>query len=139
MNFPEFDSFQKLLFAEIVVNKDTKGKEYANGVDRFSNFKRAADDLGLTPEQVCWVYTKKHLDSIAHFCKVGHIESTEPIRGRFVDAICYLSLMAGIIEEKNERRNLAKNTSETRIKPGLSKKIGDKKSRAKRKSARKTS
>jgi hypothetical protein len=100
MTFKEFDDFQKDLLTEVEVMKSSKGKEYANSEDRFANFNRLADELGLKNYQVGWVYTKKHLDSIAHYCKVGHIESTESIRGRFVDAICYLTLMAGMVEEE---------------------------------------
>jgi hypothetical protein len=107
MTFKEFDDFQKALFTEVEVMKSSKGKEYANSEDRFANFNRLADELGLKNYQVGWVYTKKHLDAIAHYCKVGHIESTESIWGRFVDAICYLTLMAGMIEKPKEKSKFA--------------------------------
>jgi hypothetical protein len=51
---------------------------------------------------VGWVYLKKHLDSIASYVKDGKIHSTEPIRGRIVDAIVYLTLIGGMIEERGE-------------------------------------
>lgn len=99
MTFKEFDKFQTKLFDEIVLMGNTKGKEYANSsTDRFANFRRLAAELNLKDYQVGWVYTKKHLDAIAHYCKVGHVESSENIRGRFIDAICYLMLMAGMAE-----------------------------------------
>ncbi len=100
MTFTEFDLFQEGLFDDVILMRDTKGPEYANSESRFANFNRLADELGMKNYQVGWVYTKKHLDAIAHYCKVGHIESTESIRGRFVDAICYLTLMAGMVEER---------------------------------------
>jgi hypothetical protein len=83
---------------------DTKGKEYANSESRFANFDRAADELGLTNIQVAWVYVKKHLDGIASFCRTQK-EFSEPIEGRIVDAIVYLTLIAGMIAEKEEDEN----------------------------------
>ncbi len=100
MTFTEFDLFQEHLIEDVILMKDTKGKEYANSEDRFANFNRIAKDLGMTNTQVGWVYLRKHLDAIAYYCKVGHIGSTEPIRGRFIDAITYLTLMAGMVEER---------------------------------------
>lgn len=100
MTFEEFDKFQKDLLSEVEYMKTTKGKEYANSItDRFANFNRLANDLGLKNYQVGWVYTKKHLDAIAQYCRTQETQSTESIRGRFVDAICYLTLMAGMVEE----------------------------------------
>lgn len=99
MIFEQFDKFQADLFTECVGMKDTKGKEYANATDRFANFKRIADELDLPPVLIGWVYTKKHLDGIASYVKNGREFSTEKIRGRIVDAIVYLTLIAGMIEE----------------------------------------
>jgi hypothetical protein len=77
--------------------RDTKGKEYAHDTDRFANFRRLADELGLKDYQVAWVYTKKHLDSIASYMKTGKTFSAESIHGRIVDAITYLTLISGMI------------------------------------------
>jgi hypothetical protein len=99
MTHPEFVAYQKTILDKVVGMGDTKGKEYANSESRFANFDRAAAELGLTNIQVAWVYTKKHLDGIASYCRTGQIFS-EPIEGRIVDAIVYLTLIAGMIEEK---------------------------------------
>ncbi len=104
MTFIEFDKFQDALWQEVRHIRDTKGKEYANSTDRFANFDRLAAQLNLTNIQIAWVYTAKHLDSIAQYCRTGEIHSTEPIIGRIVDAITYLTLIAGMIEEKNGRQ-----------------------------------
>lgn len=96
MTFDEFNLFQQKLLEEVVCMRDTKGKEYANSKDRFANFNRLANQLDMTNLQVAWVYLAKHLDSIASYCRNGKTFSTESIRGRFVDAITYLTLMAGM-------------------------------------------
>ena len=100
MTFEQFDKWQEELWKECVEMRDTKGKEYSHTVDRFDNFMRLARELDMDPVKVGWVYAKKHLDSIASFIKTGKEHSTEPIRGRIVDAIVYLTLIGGMIQEK---------------------------------------
>jgi hypothetical protein len=95
----QFDDYQNILLRKVVGMRDTKGKEYANSESRFANFDRAAAELDLTNIKVAWVYTKKHLDGIASYCRTEK-EFSEPIEGRIVDAIVYLTLIAGMIEEK---------------------------------------
>jgi len=99
MTHKQFDEYQEDLLNKVVGMKDTKGKEYSNSENRFANFERTAAELGLTNIQVAWVYTKKHLDGIASYCRKEQTLS-EPIEGRIVDAIVYLTLIAGMIEEK---------------------------------------
>jgi len=79
--------------------RDTKGKEYASSEDRFDNFNRLAKTLDINRLKIASVYLQKHLDAINTFIKEGKISSTEPIRGRFVDAVTYLILMAGMESE----------------------------------------
>ena len=94
-------NFQDNLWDDVRNMQHTKGKEYAHSEDRFANFNRLADELGLSPEQVAWVYTKKHLESIVSYVKDNKTYSTEPIRGRHVDAIVVIwTLLAGMAEEK---------------------------------------
>jgi hypothetical protein len=100
MTFEEFDNFQHELLAEVVCMIDTKGKEYAHSIDRFANFKRLSDGLGLPNTVIAWVYAKKHIDSIESYIKDNKTYSTEGIRGRIVDLITYLTLIGGMIEER---------------------------------------
>jgi hypothetical protein len=72
----------------------TKGHEYTQG-DRLDNFKRLAQECGITPEQVLWIYLKKHLDSIVYYIREGKLES-ETLESRIVDARVYLSLLLGL-------------------------------------------
>lgn len=99
MTHKEFNTFQQFLLEEVVKIKDTKSKEYANSENRFANFDRLAVSLNLSNIQIAWVYTAKHLDAIASYCRAGKCYSNEPIRGRIVDAITYLTLIAGMIEK----------------------------------------
>ena len=100
MTFKEFDKFQQELIAEVVKMKDTKGREYANSASRFANFDRSAAKNGVSRLVIANIFMTKHLDAIDSYIKNGgQVFSTEPIRGRIVDAITYLTLIAGMIEE----------------------------------------
>lgn len=99
MTFEQFDEYQKQLLAQVAYLKDTKGKEYANSDNRFANFNRLSEALGLINFQVGWVYAAKHLDSIAQFCRTQQTHSVESIQGRITDAIVYLTLIGGMIDE----------------------------------------
>ena len=99
MTHQNFDEYQIKLIEKVIGMGATKGKEYSNSESRFANFDRLAAELGLTNIQVAWVYTKKHLDGIVSYCRTKQILS-EPIEGRIVDAIVYLTLIAGMIEEE---------------------------------------
>jgi len=106
MTHPTFNSYQAELLAKVVGMKDTKGKEYANDDgERFANFNRLAATLDMTNIQIGWVYLAKHLDSISSYCRTGQSFSEEGIEGRIVDAITYLTLIAGMIEEKRCEEN----------------------------------
>jgi hypothetical protein len=102
LTFEEFDQFQAKLLGEVTGMSATKGKEYANREQRFANFSRLATRLRISPETVCLIYLAKHMDAIDSYVNTGHEFSEEKIRGRLVDAITYLTLLAGIIEERKK-------------------------------------
>jgi hypothetical protein len=101
MTFEEFDRFTEGLFEDVMKMRDTKGKEHANSADRFGNFNRLASRLDMPREKVLLVYLTKHMDSIDSYVVNSKTFSTETIRGRIVDAITYLTLLAGMIQEKD--------------------------------------
>jgi hypothetical protein len=101
MTFEEFDTFFDELMAECRHMRTTKGKEYAHSSeDRFANFKRIAERKNVKPALVASIYLQKHMDGIESFINTGVIHSTERVRGRIVDAITYLGLIAGILHEE---------------------------------------
>lgn len=78
-----------------------KGKDYAGDEDALSNFKAAAERLGVTPFQIWAVYADKHWSAIMSFCKEGQLES-EPIEGRIDDVMVYCTLLLGLIKDRVE-------------------------------------
>lgn len=83
----------------------SKGDDYTrHEADRLSNFKRGAAQIGVSPLVVWAIYFNKHIDAIMAFIKTGKAES-EAIEGRFDDAVNYLYLLEGLLED--ERRKAA--------------------------------
>lgn len=98
MTFDEFNNYTEELLGQVTKMRDTKGKEYANSLDRFDNFNRLSKRLDLDRLKVAWVYFIKHIDAIESYIKTGKVIS-EPINGRIVDATTYLTLIGGMIRE----------------------------------------
>lgn len=101
MTFQEFDKLQLQLFDDILKIAKTKGVEYASSEDRLANFKRLGVELDIPATKIGYIFFKKHLDSICTYLKDGKEHSEESIRGRFLDAINYLTLIYGLIVESN--------------------------------------
>ena len=103
MTFEDFDSYSRDLMEKVVSMRDTKGKEYAGNKDRFDNFNRLAVKCGNLDRKLVWlVYFTKHIDAIESYISNGREFSTESIEGRIVDAITYLTLLAGMIKEEKQ-------------------------------------
>ena len=76
-------------------------KEYARKSDNaFANFERVGDNLNISREKVLLVYLLKHIDGICSFVE-GHKSQREDVRGRLTDAIVYLCLLWGMVEEND--------------------------------------
>jgi len=105
MTFPEFDKFFDDFVSECRKMRDTKGKEYAIGADRFANFNDEARDNNVDRLLVAQIFFNKHFRAIRKYIQTGQVHSNESIRGRFVDAVTYLILMAGMVEEQNIQTN----------------------------------
>ena len=79
-------------------------KEYARkNSNAFANFERVGKNLDISREEVLLVYLLKHIDGICSFVK-GHKSQREDVRGRLTDAIVYLCLLWGMINEEEERK-----------------------------------
>ena len=81
-------------------------KEYARkDSNAFANFERVGENLNIQREEVLLVYLLKHIDGICSFVK-GHKSQREDVRGRLTDAIVYLCLLWGMIDETENNRRL---------------------------------
>ena len=99
MTHEEYDVMYKKMYEEECSIHKTKGKEYSTDADRLANFKKLAEETGVSDVCVCWIFLKKHLDSIASFVRTGKEFSEESIYSRIKDARIYLALMRALIED----------------------------------------
>lgn len=118
MNQAQFTELIESTLASTSALLICKGAEYASDNDRLDNFKKNAALLGLSPLQVWSVYAFKHVDAIQSYMRRIHsgedslrpddlqfnitaidLRLSEPIEGRFHDAINYLFLGLAILHE----------------------------------------
>ncbi len=79
---------------------NSKGVAYSGVDDKFGNFNRIGKKLGLDRKKIWSVYFNKHIDAIDAFLR-GEYKDCEPIQGRIMDAINYLLLLYGMVEEED--------------------------------------
>ena len=80
--------------------RDAGQKEYAQSEDNvFANFERIAKSVDTDRKKVLMVYLLKHIDGISAYTK-GHQSQREDVTGRITDAIVYLMLLWGMVEEE---------------------------------------
>jgi hypothetical protein len=112
MNNEQFVKDTEEFFKQCIEIMNKKGAEYSGSEDKFANFKRLAAKYGVPIEEIWGIYFSKHIDSIDSFVRkrrkgygISFIESnlSEPITGRIMDAINYLAILKGIIDESRER------------------------------------
>lgn len=89
------------VFDECRALRDAGQKEYARReANAFANFERVAERVGVTREAALMVYLEKHMDGI-HAWVGGHRSQRESVKGRINDAIVYLILLRGMVEESD--------------------------------------
>lgn len=103
MNRADMKHWMERTFQECQKLRDAGQQEYAHAEENaFANFERVSNRVGVSRELVLLVYLEKHMDGIAAYCK-GHKSQRENVRGRIGDAIVYLCMLRGMIEETEER------------------------------------
>jgi hypothetical protein len=103
MNLQEFESLRNhmRIMRDRIVEK--KRPEYTHGrEDVLYNFKSVAEECGISPLQSWYTYARKHVASIAQYCKHPALPMSEPISGRIADLMNYLELLQAIIEDLND-------------------------------------
>ena len=104
MNYKQLNKIIQKQIQIILKTRDDGQKEYARTEDNvFANFQRVANYVGVCQEQVLMVYLLKHIDGIMAYVN-GHKSQRENVSGRITDAIVYLLLLRGMIEENETNK-----------------------------------
>jgi hypothetical protein len=103
MKIDDYTNVAESLLAEANAIEVSKRPGYTGGSeDVLANFKRIAERLHMTPEQVWAVYFAKHTDAIMTAMTQPTLPVSEALLGRFADAINYLKLGWGLVVEKEQ-------------------------------------
>tara|TARA_R100001594_G_scaffold3196_5_gene12154 strand:- start:8444 stop:8731 length:288 start_codon:yes stop_codon:yes gene_type:complete len=87
---------------EVLKTRDEGQKEYAHTEDNvFANFERTGALIDVPREKTLLIFLLKHIDGIVSYIK-GHKSQREDVRGRITDAIVYLLLLRGMIEDEDK-------------------------------------
>ena len=103
MTYPEMKKVVKLQLKQVLKTRDAGQKEYAHDIGNvFANFERSSELLDIPRDKALMVFLLKHIDGIAAYVK-GHKSQREDVTGRITDAIVYLCLLRGMIEDGKNR------------------------------------
>jgi hypothetical protein len=99
MNRQEFDAFRNGHYDAIVALNTSKGHDYAGDEDALANFKKDSERFrkiaANDPTMAKWYV---YYEAVMTYLEEGGVQS-EPIEGRIHDAILYLFLLLGLIED----------------------------------------
>ena len=103
MTYEQMKRVVRSQLKEVLKTRDAGQKEYAHDIDNvFANFERSASLLDIPRDKALMVFLLKHIDGISAYVK-GHKSQREDVTGRITDAIVYLCLLRGIIEDVKNR------------------------------------
>lgn len=95
--------FDEVLVYRLDKTKETlsaKAEQYQRNGNRYWNFDKAADFMGITPEQALWGFVMKHITALGDFVDMGGETSMEQWEEKIGDIICYLILLEGIVKRE---------------------------------------
>ena len=104
MTYKDMQKVVRRQLKQVLKIRDAGQKEYARTEDNvFANFERVSSFTGVSREQALMTYLLKHIDGImAHIN--GHKSQREDVSGRITDAIVYLLLLQGMIDDGKNKR-----------------------------------
>ena len=103
MTLDEFNSLRETMRIQRDRIVEKKRPEYTEGnEDVLHNFKTVGREAGITPLQAWYTYFRKHIASIGQYCKDPSRPMSEAITGRIADAMNYLELLHGLIEDEKK-------------------------------------
>ena len=97
MTNEQFDEFFEQVVKELRELSSSKGKAYANRVNRFHNFDRAASVLGGTREQALLGFMTKHWVRLMDLINMHDADCQDSWNEVIKDLLVYLILLKGIV------------------------------------------
>lgn len=101
MDYERFTELWNELIDQSAKVFSQKNADYADAGDVLANIKGAAQQLGLSPEQVALVYFHKHIQALTKGM-LGQELQSESLEERFVDAENFLAILWALYWESRE-------------------------------------
>ena len=102
MTVKEFTNFiDTEILPECYKIMESKGISYSGLEDKLGNFKRLSVLTNSSPEKVLFIYFTKHFDALSSYIR-GEYKDSEGIKGRILDIINYMFLLAALLKEQNK-------------------------------------
>ena len=103
MTQQEYDVIIEYLTDDRKKVSEAKRKDYTKGSENvLKNFYNQSEELGITPLQSLGVHMEKQFSAILNYIKTDGQSESEPIIKRIGDAMNYLELMWGVINEEEK-------------------------------------
>ena len=93
----------KQIVESVAETRSSGQLEYASEDNVFADFEHTANLVGTSREKVLLTFLNKHIRGISAYVK-GHQSQREDVRGRISDAIVYLMLLWGMVEDTSEAK-----------------------------------
>ena len=103
------NQLMKKITNQVTETRNDGQLEYASDENVFADFEHTASLVGTSREKVLLTFLNKHIRGISAYVK-GHESQREDVRGRITDAIVYLMLLWGMVEDE-QYSNWESNTT----------------------------
>ena len=99
MTYEQMKRVVRSQLKEVLKTRDDGNIPYHHDTDNvFANFERSSNLLDIPREKALMIFLLKHIDGISAYVK-GHKSQRESVKGRITDAIVYLCLFRGMVED----------------------------------------
>lgn len=102
MNTRKFERIVKEFIEEVNRVRFQAQQEYAETDNVFQNFEETAERLGISREEVLYVFLDKHLRGVARWIR-GVKDQRDAVEGRIIDAINYLIILYAMIRDEEDK------------------------------------
>lgn len=86
----------------LAIAKSKRPAYTRESLDVLYNFKDTAEDIGIDPLQVWYVFARKHWDCLTAAAKNPNTPQAESLQSRVCDLINYSILLLALLEDRNK-------------------------------------
>ena len=104
MNLDQQNAIAKEFFQSCETILTKKGKDYTPENVAFKDVDALAEEIGVEPKHVLWIFFRKHFTAVRAWIKKGQVES-EPIEERLKDLANYCALLYVLVKREKQAKS----------------------------------